>query len=66
MFQVFDLRQCHSQIKQQAASSLAAAAAQAAAVSGSALGPSSVGGVTPAISKIQFNAYSSFTSIASL
>ena len=49
--QVFDLRQCHSQIQQQAATSLAAAAAQAAAVAGNVPGPSSVGGIAPAVSE---------------
>lgn len=49
--QVFDLRQCHSQIQQQAARSLAAAAAQAAAVSGNVPGPSGVGGIAPAVSE---------------
>lgn len=47
---VFDLRQCHLQIQQQAATSLAAIAAQAAAVSGNVPGPASVGGIAPAIS----------------
>lgn len=47
---VFDLRQCHFQIQQQAATSLAAIAAQAAAVSGNVPGPASVGGIAPAIS----------------
>jgi len=51
VLQVFDLRQCHSQIQQQAATSLAAAAAQAAAVAGNVPGPSSVGGIAPAISE---------------
>ncbi|XP_014681364.1 PREDICTED: mothers against decapentaplegic homolog 4-like isoform X2 [Priapulus caudatus] len=46
---VFDLRQCHRQMQQQAATAQAAAAAQAAAVSGNVPGPSSVGGIAPAI-----------------
>ncbi|KAJ7307292.1 hypothetical protein JRQ81_009297 [Phrynocephalus forsythii] len=46
---VFDLRQCHRQMHQQAATAQAAAAAQAAAVSGSIPGPGSVGGIAPAI-----------------
>jgi len=51
VLKVFDLRQCHSQIQQQAATSLAAAAAQAAAVAGNVPGPSSVGGIAPAVSE---------------
>uniref|UniRef100_A0A8C8GS89 Mothers against decapentaplegic homolog n=1 Tax=Oncorhynchus tshawytscha TaxID=74940 RepID=A0A8C8GS89_ONCTS len=47
---VFDLRQCHRQMQQQAATSQAAAAAQAAAVTGNIPGPGSVGGIAPAIS----------------
>ncbi|TNN55933.1 Mothers against decapentaplegic 4 [Liparis tanakae] len=47
---VFDLRQCHRQMQQQAATAQAAAAAQAAAVSGNLPGPGSVGGIAPAIS----------------
>uniref|UniRef100_A0A670JYF1 Mothers against decapentaplegic homolog n=1 Tax=Podarcis muralis TaxID=64176 RepID=A0A670JYF1_PODMU len=46
---VFDLRQCHRQMHQQAATAQAAAAAQAAAVSGSIPGPGSVGGIAPAV-----------------
>nr|XP_021397805.1 mothers against decapentaplegic homolog 4 [Lonchura striata domestica] len=46
---VFDLRQCHRQMQQQAATAQAAAAAQAAAVAGSIPGPGSVGGIAPAI-----------------
>jgi len=49
--QVFDLRQCHAQIQQQAATSMAAVAAQAAAVAGNVPGPVSVGGIAPAISE---------------
>jgi len=49
--QVFDLRQCHAQIQQQAATSMAAVAAQAAAVAGNVPGPASVGGIAPAISE---------------
>lgn len=49
--QVFDLRQCHRQMQQQAATAQAAAAAQAAAVAGNIPGPGSVGGIAPAISK---------------
>jgi MAD (mothers against decapentaplegic) family protein 4 len=49
--QVFDLRQCHRQMTQQAATAQAAAAAQAAAVAGHMPGPHSVGGIAPAISK---------------
>lgn len=48
---VFDLRQCHRQMQQQAATAHAAAAAQAAAVAGHIPGPHSVGGIAPAISK---------------
>uniref|UniRef100_A0AAX7TN33 Mothers against decapentaplegic homolog n=1 Tax=Astatotilapia calliptera TaxID=8154 RepID=A0AAX7TN33_ASTCA len=48
---VFDLRQCHRQMQQQAATAQAAAAAQAAAVSGNIPGPGSVGGIAPAVSK---------------
>lgn len=51
--QVFDLRQCHRQMQQQAATAQAAAAAQAAAVAGNIPGPGSVGGIAPAISKIR-------------
>ncbi|XP_051953186.1 mothers against decapentaplegic homolog 4 isoform X2 [Xyrauchen texanus] len=47
---VFDLRQCHRQMQQQAATAQAAAAAQAAAVAGNIPGPGSVGGIVPAIS----------------
>ncbi|KAJ1210779.1 mothers against decapentaplegic homolog 4 [Lissotriton helveticus] len=47
---VFDLRQCHRQMHQQAATAQAAAAAQAAAVAGNIPGPGSVGGIAPAIS----------------
>ncbi|RZF32556.1 hypothetical protein LSTR_LSTR006551 [Laodelphax striatellus] len=47
---VFDLRQCHRQMQQQAATAQAAAAAQAAAVAGQIPGPNSVGGIAPAIS----------------
>jgi len=50
--QVFDLRQCHRQMQQQAATAQAAAAAQAAAVAGNIPGPGSVGGIAPAISKL--------------
>ncbi|XP_065510009.1 mothers against decapentaplegic homolog 4-like isoform X3 [Caloenas nicobarica] len=45
---VFDLRQCHRQMHQQAATAQAAAAAQAAAVAGTIPGPGSVGGIAPA------------------
>lgn len=51
VMQVFDLRQCHRQMQQQAATAQAAAAAQAAAVAGNIPGPGSVGGIAPAISK---------------
>ncbi|XP_056141556.1 mothers against decapentaplegic homolog 4 [Lampris incognitus] len=47
---VFDLRQCHRQMHQQAATAQAAAAAQAAAVAGTIPGPGSVGGIAPAVS----------------
>jgi len=48
---VFDLRQCHRQMQQQAATAQAAAAAQAAAVAGRLPGgDGSVGGIAPAIS----------------
>lgn len=47
--QVFDLRQCHRQMQQQAATAQAAAAAQAAAVAGTIPGPGSVGGIAPAV-----------------
>ncbi|XP_043935901.1 mothers against decapentaplegic homolog 4-like [Protopterus annectens] len=47
---VFDLRQCHRQMQQQAATAQAAAAAQAAAVVGNIPGPGSVGGIAPAVS----------------
>lgn len=50
---VFDLRQCHSQMQQQAQTAQAAAAAQAAAVAGHMPGPHSVGGIAPAISKLK-------------
>ncbi|XP_071825628.1 mothers against decapentaplegic homolog 4-like isoform X3 [Apostichopus japonicus] len=46
---VFDLRQCHAQMRSQAATAQAAAAAQAAAVAGQVPGPSSVGGIAPAV-----------------
>ncbi|XP_028836914.1 mothers against decapentaplegic homolog 4 isoform X2 [Denticeps clupeoides] len=48
--QVFDLRQCHRQMQQQAATAQAAASAQAAAVAGNIPGPGSVGGIAPAVS----------------
>uniref|UniRef100_A0AAY4CZ07 Mothers against decapentaplegic homolog n=1 Tax=Denticeps clupeoides TaxID=299321 RepID=A0AAY4CZ07_9TELE len=47
---VFDLRQCHRQMQQQAATAQAAASAQAAAVAGNIPGPGSVGGIAPAVS----------------
>ncbi|XP_068108517.1 mothers against decapentaplegic homolog 4-like isoform X1 [Hyperolius riggenbachi] len=47
---VFDLRQCHRQMQQQAATAQAAAAAQAAAVAGAIPGAGSVGGIAPAVS----------------
>nr|UTU35161.1 SMAD family member 4 [Gallus gallus] len=46
---VFDLRQCHRQMQQQAATAHAAAAAQAAAVAGNIPGPGAVGGIAPAV-----------------
>ena len=49
--QVFDLRQCHTQMQLQSAQAQAAAAAQAAAVAGNVPGPASVGGIAPAVSK---------------
>lgn len=52
--QVFDLRQCHRQMQQQAATAQAAAAAQAAAVAGNIPGPGSVGGIAPAISESSY------------
>lgn len=54
LLQVFDLRQCHRQMQQQAATAQAAAAAQAAAVAGNIPGPGSVGGIAPAISTSAF------------
>ncbi|XP_041799384.1 mothers against decapentaplegic homolog 4-like [Chelmon rostratus] len=47
---VFDLRQCHRQMQQQAAAAQAAAVTQAAAVVGAIPGPNSVGGIAPAVS----------------
>lgn len=49
--QVFDLRQCHRQMQQQAAVAQAAVATQAAAVVGAIPGPNSVGGIAPAVSE---------------
>lgn len=46
---VFDLRQCHRQMQQQAATAQAAAAAQAAAVAGTIPGPGSAGGIASAV-----------------
>ncbi|XP_033646664.1 mothers against decapentaplegic homolog 4-like isoform X1 [Asterias rubens] len=46
---VFDLRQCHAQMRTQAATARAAASAQAAAVAGHVPGPQSVGGIAPAV-----------------
>ena len=46
---MFDLRQCHHQMQQQAATAQAAQAAQAAAVAGNVPGPASVGGIAPAM-----------------
>lgn len=43
--QVFDLRQCHRQMQQQAAVAQASLATRAATVVGAIPGPSSVGGV---------------------
>lgn len=54
---MFDLRQCHAQMRSQAATAQAAAAAQAAAVAGQVPGPSSVGGIAPAVSKCQIPIY---------
>ena len=54
LLQVFDLRQCHRQMQQQAATAQAAAAAQAAAVAGNIPGPGSVGGIAPAISECSY------------
>lgn len=51
---MFDLRQCHRQMQQQAATAQAAAAAQAAAVAGNIPGPGSVGGIAPAISECSY------------
>ncbi|XP_037532598.1 mothers against decapentaplegic homolog 4 [Nematolebias whitei] len=47
---VFDLRQCHRQMQQQAAAAQTAAETQSAAVAGAIPGPNSVGGIAPAIS----------------
>uniref|UniRef100_A0A3P9CKT1 Mothers against decapentaplegic homolog n=1 Tax=Maylandia zebra TaxID=106582 RepID=A0A3P9CKT1_9CICH len=47
---VFDLRQCHRQMQQQAAAAQAAVETQAAAVVGAIPGPNSVGGIAPAVS----------------
>ncbi|KAF6731917.1 Mothers against decapentaplegic-like protein 4 [Oryzias melastigma] len=47
---VFDLRQCHRQMQQQAAAAQVAAETQAAAVVGAIPGPNSVGGIAPAVS----------------
>lgn len=49
--QVFDLRQCHRQMQQQAVAAQAAVVTQAAAVAGAIPGPNSVGGIAPAISE---------------
>lgn len=49
--QVFDLRQCHRQMQQQAAAAQATVVTQAAAVVGAIPGPNSVGGIAPAVSK---------------
>ena len=49
---MFDLRQCHVQMQQQAHTAVAAANAQAAAVSGKIPGPGSVGGIAPAIGEL--------------
>ena len=58
--QVFDLRQCHRQMQQQAATAQAAAAAQAAAVAGNIPGPGSVGGIAPAVSESRLSVLSAF------
>ncbi|XP_019622651.1 PREDICTED: mothers against decapentaplegic homolog 4-like isoform X1 [Branchiostoma belcheri] len=60
---VFDLRQCHRQMQQQAATAQAAAAAQAAAVAGNVPGPGSVGGIAPAIGVLSDLGLSSAASI---
>lgn len=62
--QVFDLRQCHRQMQQQAATAQAAAAAQAAAVAGNIPGPGSVGGIAPAISECSYCCTSFSTSVS--
>ncbi|XP_041356118.1 mothers against decapentaplegic homolog 4-like isoform X2 [Gigantopelta aegis] len=46
---VFDIRQCHRQMQEQAATAQAAAAAQAAAVAGNIPGSAAVGGIAPAV-----------------
>ena len=51
---MFDLRQCHHQMQQQAATAQAAQAAQAAAVAGNVPGPASVGGIAPAMGMLFF------------
>lgn len=48
---VFDLKQCHRQMQQQAQVAQQAAAAQAAAVAGHMPGPGAVGGIAPAVSE---------------
>ncbi|KAI3360722.1 hypothetical protein L3Q82_012864 [Scortum barcoo] len=47
---VFDLRQCHRQMQQQAAAAQAAVVTQAVAIVGAIPGPNSVGGIAPAVS----------------
>lgn len=51
---MFDLRQCHRQMQQQAAAAQAAVETQAAAVVGAIPGPNSVGGIAPAVSEYGF------------
>ena len=50
--QVFDIRQCHRQMQEQAATAQAAAAAQAAAVAGNIPGSAAVGGIAPAVGEL--------------
>ena len=60
LLQVFDVRQCHHQMQQQAATAQAAAAAQAAAVAGNVPGPASVGGIAPAVGEYWANFWPPF------
>ncbi|XP_052785720.1 mothers against decapentaplegic homolog 4-like isoform X5 [Mya arenaria] len=63
---VFDIRQCHRQMQQQAATAQAAAAAQAAAVAGTVPGPASVGGIAPAVGNLMLSSVTGLSAAAGI